>query len=62
MREGRLDKALENINAEHVEHPKTQSDVKTWLYKGNILLAIALSEDAKYKSLHPNAPEGAYDI
>jgi len=60
LREGRLDKALENINAA-VEHPKTQSDVKTWLYKGNILLAIALSEDAKYKSLHPNALEGAYD-
>jgi tetratricopeptide (TPR) repeat protein len=60
LREGRLDKALENIDFAF-EHPRTQSDVKTWLYKGNILLALALSEDDTYKHIHPNPLQGAYD-
>lgn len=52
LKSGQLDKAKENIDAA-CEHPQTQNQAKTWLYKGNIYLAIALTENEKYRSLHP---------
>ncbi len=60
LKNGQLDKAAENIEPA-TEHPKTAIDPKTWLYKGNIYLAIAISEEEKYKSLDPNPLQKAYD-
>jgi len=52
LRSGQLDKAKENIDIA-IEHPRTQGEAKTWLYRGNVYLAIALTEDEKFKNLHP---------
>ncbi len=57
---GRLDKALECIEAAKI-HPKTMNEPKTWLYRGNIYLRIALSEDEKYKNLCVNPVDSAYN-
>lgn len=55
----KLDKALECIEPTIV-HPKTMGDPKTWLYRGNIYLAIALTEDENYKKLVVNPLDSAY--
>lgn len=53
LKAGQLDKAKENIDAA-CQHTQTQNSAKTWLYKGNIYLAIALTENEKFKALHPD--------
>lgn len=60
LRSGQLDKAKENIDAA-VVHPQTASQAKTWLYKGNVYLAIALTEEDKYKNLHQDPLKESYD-
>lgn len=60
LRNGKLDKALQSIEPATV-HPKTMSDPKTWLYRGNIYLSIALTTDEKYKALCSNPLDSAYN-
>lgn len=55
----KLDKALENIEPTII-HPKTMGEAKTWLYRGNIYLAIALTTQEEYKNLSPNPLDSAY--
>ncbi len=59
LNSGKLDKALESIEPTIV-HPKTMGEAKTWLYRGNIFLRIALTEEEKYKSLVANPLDSAY--
>lgn len=59
LRHGRLAKAKEAIDP-CITHPKTMNAAKTWFYRGNIYLKIALSTDEKYKNLDPNALSVAY--
>ncbi len=60
LRNGQLDKAKENIDAA-ILHPQTANQAKTWLYKGNVYLAISATENEKYKELHPDPLQEAYD-
>ncbi|MCD4679052.1 MAG: hypothetical protein K8S00_01570 [Bacteroidales bacterium] len=60
LRNGQLDKAKEAIDAASV-HIKTKDAAKTWFYRGNIYLAIQVSEEEKYNNLDPNALIEAYD-
>lgn len=60
LRDGRLDKAKESID-DAIEYPKTKDEPRTWLYKGNVYLAIAVTKEEKYKALHPNPLQVAYD-
>jgi len=60
LRYGKLDKAKEAIDAA-TEHPKTMNDPKTWFYRGNVYLAIQLSDDEKYKNLDPDPLDEAYN-
>lgn len=60
LKEGKLDEAKKCIDAATI-HPKTSVEPKTWLYRGNVYLAIALSKDEKYKALDTNALQVAYD-
>lgn len=59
LKDGRLDKAKEMIDAAAI-HQETMNDAKTWLYKGNVYINIALTKEEKYKNLDPNALEVAY--
>lgn len=59
LNSGKLDKALESIEPTIV-HPKTMGEAKTWLYRGNIYLRIALSDDEKYKNLVQGPLDSAY--
>jgi Tfp pilus assembly protein PilF len=52
LKEGKLDKALENINI-CIQDPSTAQDAKAWFIRGNIYSEIANSTDEKYKSLDP---------
>ncbi|MPM17259.1 hypothetical protein SDC9_63647 [bioreactor metagenome] len=60
LRDGKLDKALAAIEPATV-HPQTMSSAKTWLYRGNIYLSIALSTEEKYKALCSNPLDSAYN-
>lgn len=60
LRNGQLYKAKEAIDAASV-HEKTKDEAKTWFYRGNIYLAIQVSEEEKYNNLDPNALQEAYD-
>ena len=60
LKEGKLDKAMENIN-QCILDPTTASDAKAWFIRGNIYLEIANSKDEKYKALDPNALQQALD-
>lgn len=60
LRYGKLDKAKTAID-EACEHPKTMTEAKTWFYRGNVYLAIQLSEEEQYKNLDPNPVEKAYE-
>ncbi len=60
LKAGQLDKAKENIDAAIV-HPQTSGQAKTWLYKGNVYLAIAMTEEEKYKNLHPSPLTESYN-
>ena len=50
MQNGQLDKAKESID-EAVQHEKTMTDPKTWLYRGMIYYEIARSPLDIYKNL-----------
>lgn len=57
---GKLDKAKEYIDPT-IEHPKTRDVAKTWYYRGNIYLQIALSDNPEYRALDSNALDVAYE-
>lgn len=58
FKNGKLEKAKEFIDP-CIDHPKTMNSAKTWYYRGNIYLQIAL--DSNYKHLDPNALEVAWE-
>ncbi len=58
FKNGKLDKAKEFIDPT-ITHPKTMNVAKTWYYRGNIYLQIAL--DTNYQYLDPNALDVAYE-
>ena len=60
LRENKLDKALAAIEPA-TTNPQTMSDAKTWLYRGNIYLSIALSTEEKFKALCSNPLDSAYN-
>lgn len=60
LRNGRLDKALENIEPT-ITHEKTMNDPKTWNYRGSIYIQIAASTNPEYQKLANNAVQVAYD-
>ncbi|MGC8865306.1 MAG: tetratricopeptide repeat protein [Bacteroidales bacterium] len=53
LKNGKLDKALENIEPT-LTHEKTMNEAKTWFYRGNIYLQIGLSDNPEYKKLSDN--------
>ena len=54
LKDGKLDKALEAINA-CVLDPSTAQDAKAWFIRGNVYLAIANSTNEIYAKLDPDA-------
>jgi tetratricopeptide (TPR) repeat protein len=60
LRNGELDKAKEYID-KTIDHPQTREDARTWFYRGNIYLSIAMSEEPSYKALADNALEVAVE-
>lgn len=60
FKNGKLDKAKEFIDPT-IENPKTMNVAKTWYYRGNIYLQIALSDNPEYRALDPNALDVAYE-
>lgn len=60
LKNGKLDKAKEYIEPT-IEHHKTMNVAKTWFYRGNIYLQIALTTNEEYKDLDSNALEVAYE-
>lgn len=53
LKSGKLDKAMESINA-CVLDPSTAQDAKAWFLRGNIYLEIANTTDEQYKALSPD--------
>lgn len=51
---GKLDKAKESIDLA-TTHEKTMGDAKTWLYRGNVYIAIYTSPLASFRNLDSNA-------
>lgn len=60
LKNGKLDKAKEYIDP-CITHVKTMNVAKTWYYRGNIYLQIALSDDSAVQALDPNALQVAYE-
>ncbi len=60
LRYGRLDKAKEAID-KAAEHPRTMDDERTWFYRGNVYLAIHLTEEEEYMNLDDDALNKAYE-
>lgn len=60
LNKGKLDKAKTSID-KCIANDATMNDAKTWFYRGNVYLAIKLSEDSNYRKLDPNALQIAYD-
>ena len=60
LRHGKLDKAKEAIDAA-AAHEKTINDAKTWYYRGNIYLEIAMTDNEKYKDLDPECIDKALE-
>lgn len=60
LNKGQLEKAKKEIDA-CILHEQTMNDARTWFYRGNVYLALALTEDAKYKTLEPNAIAISYE-
>ncbi|MDP2422839.1 MAG: hypothetical protein U1C46_03785 [Bacteroidales bacterium] len=60
LRNGKLDKAKEFID-KTIEHPQTINDAKAWFYRGNIYLAIHMSELPAFKALDENALAKSYE-
>jgi hypothetical protein len=53
LKDGKLDKALENINI-CILDPSTATDPKAWFIRGCIYFEIANTKDEKYKNLDPD--------
>lgn len=60
LNKGKLDKAKTSID-KCIAHEATMNDAKTWFYRGNVYLAIKLSEDSNYRKLDPNPLQVSYD-
>lgn len=60
LKNGKLDKAKEYID-KTVENPQTINDAKSWFYRGNIYLAIHMSELPAYKALDEKALDKALE-
>ncbi len=60
LKAGRLDKALNYIELAKV-NVKTMGEPKTWLYRGNVFLSIAVTEETKYKTLCAEPLDSAYN-
>jgi len=60
FKNGKLDKAKEYIDP-CITNAKTMEVAKTWYYRGNIYLGIALSDNPEYRALDPNALTVAYE-
>jgi tetratricopeptide (TPR) repeat protein len=60
LKDGKLDKALENINI-CLQDASMAQDAKAWFIKGNIYLEIANSKDEKFKSLDPQPLQKALE-
>ena len=60
FKNNKLDKAKEFIDP-CITHEKTMNVAKTWYYRGNIYLQIALSDNPEYQSLDTNALMVAYE-
>ena len=60
LRNGKLDKAKEYIDPT-ISNEKTMGDPKTWYYRGNIYLQIALSNVPEYQNLDPDPLAVAHD-
>ncbi|HCB63268.1 MAG: hypothetical protein A2W93_11145 [Bacteroidetes bacterium GWF2_43_63] len=60
LKENKLDKALAAIEPA-TKHPQTMSSAKTWLYRGNIYLNIALTDNESFKALCSNPLDSAYN-
>ena len=60
LKDGKLDKALENIKI-CVQDASMVQDPKAWFIYGNIYLEIANSKDEKYKTLDPDPLQKALD-
>ncbi|MDD5695953.1 MAG: hypothetical protein PHD61_11700, partial [Bacteroidales bacterium] len=60
LRNGKLDKAKENIDAA-MTNPTTMDKAKTWFYYANVYLNIYMSQEEEYKNLAPDALEVAYN-
>ena len=57
---GELDNAKEAIDPT-ISHEKTMNEAKTWYFRGLIYQAIYETKDEKYKTLHDNALQVAYE-
>jgi hypothetical protein len=60
LKEGKLDKALENIN-QCIQDPSTATDAKAWFIRGNIYLEIANTKEEAYKALDPDPLQKALE-
>ena len=60
FKNGKLDKAKEYIDPT-ITNEKTMGVAKTWYYRGDIYLQIALSTNPEYRALDPNALNVAYE-
>ncbi len=58
LRHGKLDKAKDAIDAA-AKHENTMNDAKTWFYRGNIYLEIAMTDNEKYKDIDPECIDKA---
>lgn len=57
---GELDNAMEAIEPT-ITHEKTMADAKTWFFRGRIYQAIYETKEDKYKTLHPNPLQIAFE-
>ena len=60
LNKAKLDKAKTSID-KCIAHESTMNDAKTWFYRGNIYLAIRLTDDTTFKKLDPKALQTAYE-
>lgn len=60
LQHGKLDKAKTAIDAAIV-HESTMNDPKTWFYRGNIYLEIAMTDNEKYQDLDPECIDKALE-
>ena len=53
LKDGKLDKAMEAINA-CVLDPSTAQDAKAWFIRGNVYLELSNTKDEKFKAIDPD--------